>query len=429
MIGKPAGQILFVIAFMAAVASAAAAQDAARLTGLSLDECISIALKSQSDVLTGQNSVGTSKAGETQAKSSYYPQISAQRTGTIQRNTGRLGTPRDAGSLNLTQNFYDGGLREAKVNGARASVLQSETVLDRTRQSVIFNVTTDFYNLLQAQKLAEVQQTQVKYLTDQRDLTKSRFDLGAAAEVDLLPVEAQLANAQVSRLAAENSVRTAAIQLQSTMGLKSQMVFSVVETDLPVTDTNPLDNYIQTALANRPEIRQAEASLEIARSSVKSNRIQLYPRPAVDGQMNQSLISGGKTQMSIIGGFYFDIFDGGSNRAAYNSSKLSLSSTEIRAAQVQKDIVAQVQQAYLNLSNAKERLAASDVSVKAAQKNLDAQKERNRLGLAIPLDVLNAELQSMTAGSNAVQAKYDYYTSLSQLDYATGVIGGNNDKR
>ena len=38
--------------------------------------------------------------------------------------------------------------------------------------------------------------------------------------------------------------------------------------------------------------------------------------------------------------------------------------------------------------------------------------------------MLNAEVQLTTAQTNEVQARYDYYTSIAQLDYSTGKQGG-----
>ncbi|OPZ84025.1 MAG: Outer membrane efflux protein [bacterium ADurb.Bin429] len=83
-----------------------------------------------------------------------------------------------------------------------------------------------------------------------------------------------------------------------------------------------------------------------------------------------------------------------------------------------------MEEAYLNLESARERLAASDLSLKAAQKNFDVQQDRYKQGFAIPLDLLNAQVEVATAQSNAVQARYDYYTSYAQLEYAIGTQGG-----
>jgi len=396
---------------------------------LSLNACIRIALAGQSDILVGQNSVISAKARETQAKSNYFPQVSAQRSGT-HTETNALGpgtsSSNESGSVSVSQNIYDGGLREAKVSGAKAATTQSEFTLIRTQQTTVFNVTKDFYSLLQAQSLEVVQEQQVKYLQEQVDLVNAQVKLGAAAEVDALPIESQLATAQYNLLSAKNNVETAAVQLQSAMGLAPQPDFAILESDLPDAgkEIQAMDYYAKEALAARPEVKQAEAAVAGAGSTVKSAHIALLPQPSITADYGKSLMQGNDYAFTLNGGFVFDVFDGGNNRAVYKSARAGLSTAEINAAQTQKDIQSEVKTAYLNLSSSKERMAAADIGLKAAQKNYDVQEARFKQGLAIPLDLLNAQVQLVTAQSNQAQSRYDYYTSLAQLEYATGAWGG-----
>ncbi|HEY3378578.1 MAG TPA: TolC family protein [Armatimonadota bacterium] len=397
---------------------------------LSLQDCLAIALKNQADILVGQNSVQSAKARVTQSKSGYYPQLAVSNTLFVSRaggNTGGsgLGNTGTGTALSVSQNFYDGGIREANVRGAAANVLQDRYALDRTTQTVTFAVTSDYLAVLRQQKLASVTDAQVKYLQGQLTLVQTRVELGASAKVDTLPVQSSLANALVDQLATRNAVRTAAVTLQNDMGVNPGADFAVQDIVLP-TDApiQSLDAYTALGLAKRPDVLQTKAGVESAKASTSARKILLRPYPVVSGQFDQPLSGSKSNVMTINGGLAFDLFDGGNNRAAYHDAQANLSSAQVRAAQVEKDIRANVQSAYLNLTNAKERLAASDLSVQSAQQNLDAQQERYQQGLAIPLDLLNAQLTLITAQSNAVQARYDYYTALAQIDYATGTQGG-----
>jgi outer membrane protein TolC len=393
---------------------------------LTLNECINIALANQSDILIGQNSIISAKARETESKSGYFPQVSAQRSGThIDTSVHGAGSASgDSSSVTITQNIYDGGLRETKVTGARAAADQSEYGLTRTRQTTVFNVTKSFFALLRVKRLALVQDQQVKYLQEQLDIVRARVKLGSAAEVDSLPIEAQLATAQVNQLSARNDVETAAVLLQAAMGLTPQLGFDVAENDIPEKDLQPLDIYVNTALEHRPEIKKTLAAVTQANASVKSARISMRPRPTVTGEYDKSLMQGPDHTFTLSGGLVFDIFDGGNNRAVYRDARAGMSIAEITAAQTAKDVQSDVEQAYLNLISAKQRVDASDISLLAAQKNFDVQQARYKQGLAIPLDLLNAQLQLTTAQSNLAQSRYDYYTSGAQLEYATGTWGG-----
>jgi len=401
-------------------------------TAVSLDECIRIALQNQLDVLVGQQSVVSAKAKSTQASSSYYPQVSVQSnplliTGSsnnVFRTSSTQGT-----TLSVTQNFYDGGLREATAAAARYGITQNQAALTRTFQTVAYTVTQNYFATLLARRLAEVADSQVHYAAGQLDLVKGRVDAGAAAQSDELPIQAQLASAQVSQLSAHNAIRTALIALQSSMGSAIRPGFDIQEVTIPPLDKlQPLPVYLDLANKNRPDIRETHAAVQSAGESVTAARINMLPRPVIGGEYDNLVSGGASPGWSITGGIAFSLFDGGANKAVYTQARAEQTIARDQEAQLAKTIEADVQTAYLNLTNATQLIAASAVGLKAAQTNYDVQTARYREGLATPLDLLNAEVALVTAQSSDVQARYGNYTAQAQLAYAIGKQGGLNDK-
>jgi len=411
----------FVAALLIAMAGWGQEAPAAPLT---LAQCLQLALEHQADVQIGQRAVVSAQARATKAASSYYPQIALANSNRLARAGAVAPISNSTTGLTVSQTFYDGGIREANVKGAKAGVTQSTAALQRTRQAVIFAVTRDYYALLRAAKLAEVQDARVTLLTEQRDQITTRVQAGDAAQVDSYPVEAQLANAQVDRLSAQNTVRTAALALQNTMGLEPREGFTVQDVPLPAPqEPAPLAQLLQTALTLRPDRQQTQAGTLAAKYGTQAAKIALAPRPVVTGDFSQPLLSGDRHSMTIAGGLAYNLFDGGAARADYRAAKSAQETAELQAQQLVNDIRTDVQTAYLDLQNARDRLAASALSVQAARRNADAQTERYRLGLAIPLDLLNAQVDLATAQSNEAQARYDYLTALAQLDFAVGTQG------
>lgn len=395
--------------------------------GLSLQQCIEIAMQNQDDILVGENTVTAATERQKRTSGDYYPRVTTQYSTALAKSGGLNTRKTDGLSVSVSHDFYDGGLRDAKAREAAAGLAQKLFDLDRTRQKVIYNVTREYFLLLQAQRLAEVRHAQVKYLEGQLAMIMARVQLGAAARVDTLPVEAQLTNARVDLLEAENTIRTSAIQLQNTMGLLPDPDFSIMGTGEPaITAIRSVEDYVAMALSERPDLQEAEAGIKSAEAAVETARLSLRPRPIVSGSYDKSF--DGDDELSITGGITFNLFDGGSSRAAYREEVANRSSAELRIAQLKKTIQSEVRQAYLNLTCAGERMAASDLSLKSARKNLEAQEGRYKQGLAIPLDLLNAQLEVATAQRNAVQARYDYYVFIAQLEYAIGKQGGLYEK-
>ncbi len=399
-----------------------AAEEPTQSHQFSLQECLDTALRNNADALTARNSVVAAGSRSTSAKSSYFPQVSVQNNTFTWGSGDVLNRSTTGTALTVTQNVWDGGTREANARKARQDLTASSAGLARTLQMVSLNVKQAYYEVLRARHLQEVAEADVTYNEGLRGQITAQVGVGKSAKVDVLPVEAQLASARVSLLSAQNTVRTSTIALQTTMGIALQPGFGVQEADqIQDQKTATLNDLVNDATKSRQDLLQYQASTGAARASVSASRLALYPRPTITAEY-QHQVSGGFTRSGsqMIGGISFDIFDGGANRAAYREAKANQADAEVRQQQLVKDIRAQVEQAYLNLANARERMDASAVSLEAAGKNYLAQKERYAQGLATTLDLLNAEVQNITAQSDSVQARYDYYIALAQLDYAVG---------
>jgi outer membrane protein TolC len=406
------------------------ADTAAAPTALSLQDCLLIAQHNQSQILSGQNDVIASKADVVIAKGAYFPQVSAQENQNVFHSTTTTGVLLPNGpSIGVTQNFYDGGLREATLAAKKATVVQSVHTLTRTQQTVAYQVTQNYFALLLAKKLAEVQDANVVSLQQQLDIIKVRVQVGDAAESDSLPVEASLANAQVAQLTAKNAARTDAITLQQAMGIRANDGFDIKDVPNPTPlAMKSLDEYRKLAMANRPDLIAAQAAIKAAKAQVTSAKISMYPRPYVTGNITQPFITGEGNISDISGGIAYNIFDAGGLRATYKQATANQSTQQINAEQIAKNLEVDVQNALINLTNAQESMAAGAVGLTASLKSRDVQEARYKEDLATTLDLLNAQVSVVTAQSNVVEARYAYYTSRAQLDYALGKQGGSNGK-
>jgi len=397
---------------------------------LTLEQCLNLAMANQTDVVTARNNVIIAKGRSAEALAQYLPQLSIQNNAFKWGTESVLSRVTTGTALNVSQNVFDGGLREANTVRARYGVTQNEAGLIRTIQTTTYNVTRAYYDALRAKHLADVAQTTVTYNEELLRQVRAAAEQGTAAKADVLPVEAQLANARVNLITAKNNVKTSLLALQTAVGLAPKPDFDIVDVEEPPSFViQPLEAYIKQAMAARPDVVAAKAGAGAARASLRAARINLYPRPVINAEYQKGIEGGFTTSGGqMVGGIVFDLFNGGANRAAYREAEASAANATQAEKQAMRDIPTQVEEAYLNLTSSRDRLDASDVGLKAAQVNYDAQKERYALGSGTVLDTLNAQVQLTTAQSNAVQARYDYYTAIAQLNYAIGSQGGHNVK-
>ena len=74
---------------------------------------------------------------------------------------------------------------------------------------------------------------------------------------------------------------------------------------------------------------------------------------------------------------------------------------------------------------AQQRLIAAEAQVKAAEKALEAEKERFRLGVGNVLDINRVNATYVEAQANLVQANYTLIFQKTIMDYYTGKLQPN----
>ncbi len=79
-----------------------------------------------------------------------------------------------------------------------------------------------------------------------------------------------------------------------------------------------------------------------------------------------------------------------------------------------------MQTAYSNLQQNRELIVSQEKNVEQAEEALRLAKARLDAGAGVQLDVLNAQVQLLTAQSTRLQALFGYNSSLAEFDRATG---------
>ena len=215
---------------------------------LSLEQCIDLALDSNTQVLQAEQQVLRSEADVASARAQRLPSLSTtlanlgrSRTGPslrIQENpTGQIDPETgerifaeertripaiDRSSYSFSagagHTFYDGGARRWSHRGARESLAASELGLRSGRDGVVFQVKQRYYGLLKAQELVEVQQEALKLGLKRQEEAEIRLEVGAGTRVDLLRLQVAADNARADLINAEQQVQLARASLNHVLG-------------------------------------------------------------------------------------------------------------------------------------------------------------------------------------------------------------------
>ena len=316
-------------------------------------------------------------------------------------------------------NLYDSGRREANVGFARRNVFAAEYGLGNQRQNVILTVTEDYYNLLRTRELVRVQQENVRRAQTTLEAIQAQVQAGAAAQSDTLQAQSDLANAQINLLSSQNDVRIAEAALKNAMGVVATPSLVLADTQIPAPnptpDAVPLDNYVQTAYTNRLDLKQQQEIVNAQGYNVRiahiNNGVTLNASISEGYQLNPDA----GEERSFVVSVGYPLFDGGTTRAGVRSSKAALETDRRDLDALQQNVRLDIEQQYYTRELARQRVQAANVAVQAGQLNYQAALEKQRNGLVNILEVLNAQVQLITAQVSQVQAIYDFYIADARL--------------
>jgi len=395
-------------------------------------EAIDIAFRNHADVAIASQGIVSARQRVTEAKTGTLPSVLGGVTFSG-RGVSDLGgafgggptsTRYDSGAqpaITARQTLFDTGLTRLQVRQARFGVTSAEAGLVDTRRLLAFNVTSDYIQLLRNQKQYDLTKEQVRLAQEQLDLIDARIGAGAAAASDRFPVVRTLRLAQEQQIAAQNNVNVGASALRNTMGLPIGPPLHVADLPEPVYQIPTIQESLAEAVRLRPDLAQDVAFVETATAGLSLARIRR--RPLLTGSVGFNVTPNNafsRSDWNFLTGVSMPIWDAGLTRAQEREAAATLDVNRARLEQTRKDVEAEVQQAHLNVASAKERVDASRASVEAARVALEAANARYQQGLAITVDLTDAQIGFITASTDAINALYDYYLARAQLYRAVG---------
>lgn len=403
---------------------------------LTLDRALSIALANQQSLAIASSQWRSSKAQVTVSRSSYFPQITPSYEYINQRQVVNTGAGRstvtgESGTtqVNLQQLIFDTGKREATLRQSLDSLHAAELGVVDERQTVIYNVTYAFYELLRTKELVRVSDASVTRARATFDSTKAAAEAGTTRAIDVLQAESELDNALVDLSQARNNVRVAQVTLKNAMGIITPIQIVTADVSLadpsPQPDAKPVAEYVQMAFDTRPSLKQSKALVDADRGSLKIANIE------AGLQVQASLAEGYQVDpdpgenRSFVTTFTYPLFDAGAARAKVQQAREQVDQASRQVELARQAVQLEVEQAFLVREEARERVAATRVAVDAARKNYEAARAAQQEGQGDIIEVITAQTSLVTAETNAVQALYDYYSADARLARALGTNDAN----
>jgi outer membrane protein len=415
---------------------------------LTLAQAEAIALAQSPTLAAARAAVTGANAAIGEARSGGLPNLSASGSDVRSRSGGsgfgsnggaspapNSGGPTLAtstsGSVNLRQLIIDGGRIHNSVEAAKYSSDASRLDLERQIQNVDFGVASAYYAALQARHTLAVARDSLNLAQVQERLVEAQFKAGVASRADVLT--AQLPVAQAALLVAQdsNGEQTQIASLLDTMGLPADTPVAIADEQPGAVMLPPLDEVMNTAMKQRPDLLSAQASLDAANASVRSARLGLFPTISGTGSDGvaatkiDTVPNSGNYSNSYSLGLVlsFPLFDGGLTRSQTVAAQAQADQAAANLKSTQLLVSLNIEQAYLGVQTAQSGLTAADAEYAQARTVLDVTNAQYKSGVTtLPL-LLNAQVGLAKAEGDQVNAVYTYKTAWQQLLLSEGTIG------
>jgi len=325
--------------------------------------------------------------------------------------------------LQLLWTLYDFGRRAGRHNQAAARERIAKLQLVRADQTVQFDVTAAYLNILLARASRLVQEDAIRQAEATLKDARARLKGGVADPNDVLRAEVQLSESQEASVNAQEAESVAIAQLNNVMGRDAALPLRVLEVKLPPPERRPsLAESLEIAAAERPEIGFARQAVVAAQEGVVTAKAAFLPRIDVRGSTGRVDGAHVLTGWQLGAGVHLEVplYTGGLLDGELHTAEAELAVAVADAQTIQDMISLEVDRAFQSERAAGQRIELSRPAVVQAQENLRLIRVKYSNGDASPTDVVDAETALTRSQQRLNSAVYTYLAALARLDYATG---------
>ncbi|WP_431109121.1 TolC family protein [Winogradskyella poriferorum] len=395
---------------------------------LSLEEAKSLALSNNKKIKKADKTIEAAKAAKSSVYASDKPFVEASGMGV------HVGDPINTllpeffanASLGVTQVIYAGG----KINTAKQ---MSSTAVDLytsqkelTDSEVLLDVETTYWQIINVKSKVELANKYKALLTELlKDLTNS-YNAGIIYKNDVLRVQVQLNQAELDLTKAKDGLKLLKLKMAQLTGMPN---IDFLVKDTISNDVILLDEVSQsTAIDNRPEIKMLKKAVEI--EELQSKILEADRKPTIG--LNVSGIYANGKQINFTDGsndltsYYgllnvnIPIFDWGSRKQKVKEQEFKVEAQKLELEETEELLSLQIQNAYLELQQAIQKVEITEKSLQQADENLRLNQDRFDAGTVTGKDVLEAQVLWQQAYSDVIDAKASYRINEAKYKKAIG---------
>lgn len=407
-----------------------------------LPEVIFTTFKNNKDIQMQEQEITVASANILEATSVFLPQVNFKANYThndkvLAQNIFSGYNNDHLANLTLAESIYNGGANTAGLKQARLYLEIQRQTLRAKKLDLEFEAKRLYYGFLLALENQRIAREALDQALAHYESVKQMYKQGTASRFDLLQSGVQVSLLEPEVVKTKNEIDSLKADLNKLM---SRNVDSLIETKeklaylaLEIRE----DEFLKIAYLDRPEVKLKSLGVDIDKWGIQMAKSGY--RPSVDffagyswrSNSLSNLFNEKQSNWNTGLAVSIPIFEGFSTKAKVDAARARFAQGKISQENLSEQIAVDVRKGCLDLQGAQ-------AIIKSQSDNLEESKEALRIaevsyanGVAINLDVLDAQVSLAQIQRNLVSSIYDYLMALAYLDRSMGkpFIKENNDEK
>lgn len=403
---------------------------------LTLDEAIKLGIQNSKVLKLSQAKIDQAVSKYNQAKDEVLPAGSASygySRAEIPANHLALGKtsfnlPSSAnawvGIVSLKETLYAGGKLKLAQQSTDLLTKVSRLDAEKDKDEIAYDVINSFYNLYKILQSKKVVEQNLKSIDEQIHQSQRFFDQGLVTKNDVLRFQLQRSNVELNGIDLESNRKIINYDLDILLGLPETTQINIDQINETDRQIGSIGSYIDTAMANRQEVKQLVLQSKVADNNIKSIHANQLP-----------------TLAASAGGYYVDVAANPLPKSgnyitpltvgvtvSWNFSSLWTNKNKVTEAKIERDQVTinqgitadnirkDVNRSYEGYLEAVNKIKLLQTSIDQAGENDKILQSKYKSNVASATDRADAETLLYQAQINLELAKADaglaYYTLL-----------------
>ena len=402
---------------------------------MTLNDAISIALKSNYDILLEEKSLEIASNNNSIGNAGWLPSIELNgATNTSIRNTeqelnfgeGPVTQSRDGAESStvnvgaqMSWTLFDGLKMFATKDRLNQIQQSNELALKAQIQTTVSDVSKAYYNAALEQERMALLESSLQLSQERVQISKDKYELGKASKLEYLQAQVDYNSDKSALVKQQESIARAKMNLWRIIGdenLSSSILLVYNDSLNEIIDYDILE---EKSLNSNPQLQSLITDQAVSLLTIKERKREYYP--SLDFNMGYTyseqnnevgvLIRNQATGLNYGLTASMTIFNGFNQSREIQNARINAESAELEYKKARTQLLTSLKTAYLTYQNAVELTKLEGQNLAVAEENVSIALERYRIGKSNPLEIREAQ-------NNAVNAQIRHLEALNTAKIA-----------